>query len=233
MTVSAKDLGHLHNLHIEFQEIVGQLDRGPKRIKAKQQQTAQKMQELDEARATLKQTKVSAEQKNLELKSLETRISSMNGKLNQATSNKEFEAIKGQIMADEMAKSVLEDEGLEILDRVDVAYAKMKECEEALKKAQEEEKLFRDQFDSRAAELNASAKRLESEIVASSKVIPAEFQEQFRRVSANKGADCMAPLINGTCQGCYFNLPAQTVITIKTGHIVFCKSCAALLYPSE
>ncbi len=233
MTVSAKDLGHLHNLHIEFQEIMGQLDRGPKRIKAKQQQTAQKMQELDEARTALKHTKVSADQKNLELKSLETRISSMNSKLNQAASNKEYEAIKGQIMADEMAKSVLEDEGLEILERVDQAQARLKECEEGLKKAQDEEKLFRDQFDSKAADLNANAKRLEGEIAKASKVIPAEFQEQFKRVSANKGAECMAQLVNGTCQGCYFNLPAQAVITIKTGHIVFCKSCAALLYPGE
>ncbi len=233
MTVSAVELGHLHQLHIEYQEVTGQLDRGPKRIKAKQQQTAQRIQELEEARTHYKAMRVSADQKNLELKTLEARIASMNSKLNQAASNKEYEAIKGQIMADEMAKSVLEDEGLEILDKVDLALKRVTECEEALKKAREEEKQFREQFDARANELTASSERLQGEIAKASRIIPAEFQEQFRRVSAGKGADCMALVVNGTCQSCYFNLPQQTAISIKTGHIVFCKSCSALLYPEQ
>ncbi len=232
MTVSAEGLTQLHELHIAYQEIQSQLDRGPKRIKAKEQQTALRSSELDQARTAYKATRVLSDQKGLELKTLEARLASMNSKLNMATSNKEFDAIRGQIQADEMAKSVLEDEGLEILEKVDLAQAHIKDCEEALKKSQEEEKLFREQFNSRSDELTREAARLESEITELSKIIPAEFQAQYQRVAANKGAECMAQIINNACQGCYFNLPQQAAIKIKTGHILFCTSCSALLYPS-
>ena len=61
----------------------------------------------------------SADGKSLQLKSNEAKNLDLTAKLNAASSNKEYEIISSQIEADKMANSVLEDEILEALDKVD------------------------------------------------------------------------------------------------------------------
>ena len=85
-----------------------------------------KKEELETLRGKLKQSKMSADQKNLQLKSSEGRIYDLNGKLNIAANNREYEALRSQIAADTMAKSVLEDEILEAVEKVDAAQIDVK-----------------------------------------------------------------------------------------------------------
>ena len=63
--------------------------------------------------------RVAADQKQLQLKAGEEKIKDLKRKLNAAASNREYQILKEQIAADDMAKSVLEDEIIEALEKID------------------------------------------------------------------------------------------------------------------
>ena len=112
-----------------MQELQQKLEHGPRQVKARQQILARKQTEIDAFKAELKQARMVADQKNLQLKTNESKIADLKAKLNQATSNREFDIIRSQIDADTMANSVLEDEILEVLEKVDQIQQKISKAE--------------------------------------------------------------------------------------------------------
>src|SRR5436190_2251669 len=119
MSATGAGLKQLHELHLQLREVQSQLEAGPRQIAARRQFQDKKQADLEVRRQKLKQLKMTADQKNLQLKSNETKIADLRAKQNTVTSNREYDILRGQIDADLMAKSVLEDEILEALEAVD------------------------------------------------------------------------------------------------------------------
>ena len=89
-------------------------------------------------------SKITSFEKQLQLQEREARIEKLRTNLNTASSNKEYQAIKEQIAADEQANSVLSDEILEALERIDELEADVKAADEAQNKAVAELQKVRD-----------------------------------------------------------------------------------------
>src|SRR3954462_8564644 len=119
MSSNGAGLKEIHKLRLRLQELTDEIERGPRQIAARQQLVEKKKVELEARRAKLKQLKVAADHKNLQLKTNEAKIHDLQGKLNGATNNREFDALKTQMAADSMANSVLVDESRESLDGCD------------------------------------------------------------------------------------------------------------------
>ncbi|MGC4006942.1 MAG: hypothetical protein QM811_28970 [Pirellulales bacterium] len=66
------------------------------------------------------------------MKSGELKIEDYRNKLNAAQSNREYQALKDQIAASEMAASVLQDEILEIMEKIDQHKAGVAEAEQGV-----------------------------------------------------------------------------------------------------
>ena len=81
--------------------------------------------------------RVATDQKQLQLKSDEQKIKDHRAKLNAAASNREYQILKEQIAADEMTNSVLEDEIIEAMEKVDQLQATIAEAEAALAAARQ------------------------------------------------------------------------------------------------
>ena len=134
-------LAELHRLLLDSKEVQEQIERGPRQLKVRQQTISQKQAELDAQRQKHKTLRMSADQRSLQLKSNETKIADLKVKLNQAASNREFDIIRAQIEADTVANSVLEDEILDALEKVDAAQIDIKRLEEELARAKADETL--------------------------------------------------------------------------------------------
>jgi len=229
----ANSLKELHQTHQQLEDARHQLERGPVQIKARESIVRKREKELEDYHAELKRQKMFADQKSLDLKALEKKIVDLKVKLNSASSNREFDIFKEQIRADEMAMSVLEDEILEIMDRIDTETARQSEYEQNVAKAKEDRDAFRAQFETRSRELQDTIKDLEKHLASLERLLPSEPKEQYRRLVASRGAKAMSAVSNGACGNCYVNLTAQQRIQIKSGVVLFCSSCGALLYIDE
>ncbi len=233
MSVNAAALQQLHRIHQQLADLHQRLERGPKQIRARTALVAQAEENLAKAQAEIKAAKIAADQKQLQLKSSEGKIIDLRVKLNQANTNREYQALKDQIAADEMAGSVLADEILEALEKIDQLKANLPQAEDHVAKAKAD--LAKIQQDVRTQEdsLKADIKRLETELLEAETALPAEFREMYQRVVKVKGPDAMAPIEGSNCGGCYHQLTINIVNEINMGRVMLCKSCGRILYLAE
>ena len=230
MSLSSEALQELHHLHQRVSDLEGRLERGPRQVAAGQYNVAQVEEELGQAKAVVKRAKANCDERQLQLKTNESRIEDLRGKLNAASSNKEYQAFKEQIAADEMANSVLADEILEMFDKIEEHEANVNAVEQKLTASRQElDKTTARVSDDKAA-LERDLADFQQRLATAEKELPIEFKAEYDRVVRAKGSDALAPLDGETCGSCNVNVTLQMVNDVMLARPVFCKSCGCLLY---
>lgn len=232
MSPTCAGMKQLHDLRLKLREISDQLERGPRQIAARKLIIEKKKEELEVQRAKLKQMKVAAEQKNGQLKASEGRLYDLNGKLNIAANNREYEALRSQIAADTMAKSVLEDEILECLEKVDAAQIDLKKVELEFANIEADLQKLITEVQAKEAGLKESAAALQSQVSEAEQILPPEVTTQYRRLVQAYGANALAPVVNKSCSECYVSVTAQVYLELRSGKVRFC-TCGRLMYVAE
>jgi uncharacterized protein len=230
MSVTATALRELHRIHQQLAELRDRLERGPKQVRAREANVAQLEARLVEARERTKQTQMAADRKQLDLKSGEQKVVDLRVKLNACSSNREYQALLEQIAAAEMAGSVLSDEILEGLEKIDQLTGQAKEAEKNLAAGKQELEKARRGVEESAATIRTDLLRLEAELVQAEKALPADLKADYQRVVRSKGADSLAVADDGVCTGCGQQITLNMQNELKLSKLVFCKSCGRLLY---
>lgn len=233
MSVTAGVLRELHRIHRQLGDLRERLDRGPKQVKARQGNVARLEGELAQLKADAKAARVAADQKQLLLKSGEAKIRELKVKLNAASSNREYQALKDQIAADEMANSVLADEILEALEKIDDFVPTQAEAELKLAKGREELNKTEQQVREQHELLIGDVTRLEAELKRVEADLPADFRDAYQRIVKGKGSDAMAAVEGESCGGCYHQLTANIFNSLMMDRVVCCQSCGRMLYLPE
>lgn len=228
--VSVVDLHALHRFHLALKSVQDELARGPRQVRARDNQLAQLDAEKKAREEELKQTRAATDRKNLDLKSSEAKLKDLDRKLNEAASNREFDILKGQIAADQASNSVLQDEILESLEKVDRIQAEITLIAERRVKLETERNAFATQIETQAVGLRQQETELKGQVQEAEKVIPESIKAHYRRLVDAYGADGMAPIDNGMCTHCYVSLTPQIAVEIGSGTPTFCPSCDRLLY---
>jgi predicted nucleic acid-binding Zn-ribbon protein len=176
---------------------------------------------------------MSINRKQLDLKAGEQKVVDLRMKLNAASSNKEYQALVEQIAAAEMAGSVLQDEILESMEKVDTLQLAVKEAEKQLAAGTQELEKTRQAIDSAAATLRADIARLEAGLAQAEAQLPGDFKTDYQRVIRSKGANGLASVEDGVCGACGQQITLNMQNELRLSRPVFCKSCGCLLYLSE
>jgi len=233
MAVTAAALRELHHLHQQLAELRDRVERGPKQIRAREATTAQLKAKVDEARARAQETQMTINRKQLDLKAGEQKVVDARVRLNAASSNKEYQALVEQIAAAEMAGSVLADEILESMEKVDALQLAVKDADKALAAGSQELEKTRQAIEASAASLRADIERLETNIVQSEAGLPADIKVDYQRIVRSKGANGLAAVDDNVCGACGQQITLNMQNELRLSRPVFCKSCGCLLYLSE
>lgn len=230
MEVDYDLLHRIHNTLILQAELVRKKERGPRQIVIAQNAEKKIDEEVTTAQETLKKAKLSSSAKQLQLDEREAKIKDLGNKLNTADSNKEFQLLKDRIAADEQANSVLSDEILEQLEKIDVLEANLKTAKENLETATSETKKIiqkiKDQdasLETHLVEVAENLKQLESQLEG-------DYVAAYRRLIAGRGEDGLAETDMETCGGCHTKFNTQTLSQLMMRKAVFCGSCQCLMY---
>lgn len=233
MSALADVLRTLHRIHQQLSDLRERKERGPKQVKAHQTNVARLEKELASAREAATKARVTADQKQLHLKSGEGKIGDLQNKLNAASSNREYQALQEQIAADRMAISVLEDEILEALEKIEVQQKAVVDCETALNKARTETAKVEQNLAQQSASFDFDLQRLDAELKVAQEQLPSEFRGDYDRLMAARGSDGMAEVDNNTCGGCFQQIQPNRLNQLFMGQAVFCTACGRLLYLPE
>jgi uncharacterized protein len=223
----------LHRIHRQLSDLNERFQRGPKQIRAAEINVRHRDELLANTKAEAKTLRMAADQKQLQLKTIEGKIKDLRFKLNAASSNREYQALLEQIAADEMAKSVLEDEILEALDKADAFKKNIAEAEAGLAAARQKTTEISVQVAAQQPTIQADIARVEAELRTNEAILPAEVRELYLRVVRQKGEDALAVVENQFCSGCNQQIPLNMLSQIMLGQPKFCKTCGRLLYLPE
>lgn len=230
MTVTASLVQLLHRTNRQKTDLNGQLARGPKMVAAAKAKLKNAEDNAAKTRAKLLQMKVDADSKQLQMREREEKIVKLHGKLNAAKENREYQALKDQIAADEQANVVLSDEILEILESIDEMTVTLASAEAAVVEVGVElEKMEKMVADKRVV-LESELARVEAEIAEAEKDLSGDFKREYTRLVAAKGDDAMAQLEGNCCSGCYQSLTPQMLDKLLMGQPVLCPACGRLIY---
>jgi predicted nucleic acid-binding Zn-ribbon protein len=132
-----------------------------------------------------------------------------------------------------MAKSVLEDEILEALGKIDELQAATIEAEKRHARAKEELAKVETAVREQATLIQGDVTRLEGELRTTESELPSEFREIYQRVVKSKGSEGMAKVENDCCGGCFQQIQPNRISQLVMQHAVLCTSCGRLLYLPE
>ena len=230
MAAVKSGVSELHGLYAKLRAVQSQLQSAPRQIKARQQITAAKQTEIDAIKDKIKKLRAAADQSNLNVKSNETKVLGLKVKLNQSASNREFDALRAQVEADEMANSVLEDEVLAAFEKLDRLKEEQTQFEAELTTLKAAETKLAQELAAAAAGLKAQVAEYEAQIAEAESIIPGEMELSYRRMVQVQGPDAFAEVEGNQCQNCFVSLPPQTLVELKAGKILFCKSCSKIMF---
>lgn len=227
-------LAALHRLYLDLQQVHEELERGPRQTRVREQKIKAAQDEAARHKDELKQIRAAADRKSLDLKSREAKIADLRAKLNACSSNREYDVLRGQIAADEVANSVLEDEILELLEKVDRTQRQIVDTEARTQQLRKECDEFTAAFAQTAVGLKAREDALRKEISTVEPGLTGETAEKYRRLIEAHGADGLASVDrSGVCSSCFVALTPQSQVLVNAGQVMFCSSCGRLLYANQ
>lgn len=230
MSETAEGLKQLHRLLSEKQEIEQQVAAGPKKIKAQDKVIATQEDAVQQRQAAVLQLKKTYSEKSLQLKTLEDKLVTLKTRLNAADNNRDYEILKTQLAADTMAKSVMEDEILDTLERTDSANEEVRKAEEQRQAAREKKQQLEQKVAEELPKLQEQIARLNAQIAAAEQVIPASNRIDYQRLVATYGPDSLAAVRGGACTCCFVKPVPQYLVDLKQGKLLFCRSCGRINY---
>jgi len=230
---AVETLRTLHRIHEQLRDLHERAARGPRLAKAREANLARLQDQWTELQQKAKELRIKTDEKQLQLKSSEAAIERRRQQQREAKDNREYQALGDQIRADQMAMSVLEDEILENMEKLDQFAIRVKQAEEELAKAQAEAAAADRQWQEEAPLIQGDIQRLEAELRRTETELPEEFRDLYYRLVKAKGKDALCPIRGEFCGGCHQHVPLNLIAGVMLGKPVCCKACGRLLYLAE
>lgn len=196
-----------------------------------EKQVAQMEQQIEDQKAKIKQTRKTADELNLKLKTKESELRKYEGQLNTATSNKEFDIVKGQIANVRTEQSDIENAAFEALEAIDATQVALKILETELKNRRQAAATIKAEVAAGIPALEATIENIKAQIEVAEKVIPpGEGLSAYRRLRIANGPGALAGIEDDFCEGCNCKVTNQDLVRIRTGEFMRCRECNRGLY---
>lgn len=217
----------------QLTDIADRMERGPRKVKIVTANEANFATALEEAKQRVLELRKASNAKQMQLSEREAKIEDMKNKLNTCDSNKEFQLLKDRIAADLQANSVLQDEILEQLEKLDVLTAEVDEAKRNVEKSQAETKKVRGEIELELKTLELEKTRIQNELAEAEKKLPVEFVSEYRRIVAGQGEDALGSTDTETCGNCNQRITPNMASDLMMRKPVFCKGCGCWMYLAE
>ena len=228
-------------LLIELQEFDSKLSKlrrnkksMPLQLEAIRNRIEEKKQDIQSAEEEIKAVKIEIKGKELELHNAEDGIKKFQQQLLQIKTNKEYKALLVEIGGKKADNSCIEDDILDLMDKLDQKELKLNRGKDNLK---EIEKKFQQEEARIKKEMQRVEKAIKEEEVKREKIavkVDSNVLSVYTRLINNQDGLAIVPVIDGACGGCHLSLRPQTINEIKRAQdLVTCERCSRIFYLNE
>ncbi|HBO46045.1 MAG TPA: phospholipase [Planctomycetaceae bacterium] len=232
---ATETLRTLHRIHRQLTDLRTRLRHGPQLVRAHEVNVGRCSDELAKRQERAKRARVACDAKQGQLRDGEEKIKKVQNQLNTAASNREYQLLKEQIAATEMANSVLADEIIEGLEVVDECSRLVVETEAQLAKTKAQCEQVKLKVGQERPSIEGDIARLELELAEVESFLPDDFKPLYRRAVNARGEEALAALRGEYCTGCNHKIPINDINKLMKAEPkpLICKPCGRLLYVPE
>ncbi|MGR3293486.1 MAG: zinc ribbon domain-containing protein [Candidatus Scalindua sp.] len=174
------------------------------------------------------------DRKELDLKTNEGEITKYNVQLNSIKTNKEYSALISEIGSKKADMSILEDEILDTMTKLEIANQGYAKATGNLRNEAESMKDLMTSVDAETKEADIEIEKIKNEQKKYIDLLDEHSLKNYNRLSNIKGGKAIVPVIGNVCGGCSMNVTPQTLNELMGGKdLVFCRSCSRILYLDE
>ena len=227
-------LAQLQELDGKIQKLREEIAAVPEDILTLREVISQAERSLEEMREKQEGLAKERRHKERELSTKEDSLSKYQSQLYEVKTNKEYSAIMVEIDSLKQENSELEDETLGLMERGDELGGLIKKKEEELRVERERLTGEEEKNQERAVGLEENRRVVEREREELAKKVDGSLLSSYERILRGKGGLALVPVRDDACQGCFMELPPQTINEIMKGDkIIYCERCSRILYWEE
>jgi predicted nucleic acid-binding Zn-ribbon protein len=213
----------------KLQKMRASLDDGS----AKSEEVAAAQKRLDEADKLLRDAVSEMQDKDLNLKSVESKRKTFKDRLyeGKVTNPKELSSMEREIEQLGRQKDGLEERILELLDIVEDRKKASAAARAELESRQQELAQIVQKFKQEASVLNSQMKALIAEREKAVSVVDPAILKRYETMRTKLGVLVVSKVEEGDCTACGTHVPGADLRELKTGkEILTCESCGRILY---
>lgn len=234
MSGDLKALKQVAALDSRIFELEERTEQIPKLMRQAEEQVERATQRRDARALELKGFRVKTELKEKDHQAAEQTVIKLREQIGHAKSNKEYQALQHEILSKEADNARLEDAVLAQMQKVDQQKEEVDALAREVKNTAAELEKKRVKLEKELEEIKAQIEKLKEQRAEPGKNVPSDIFAKYERLIARRGQTAMVAVVNGNCQGCFMTLRSETMAQLKKGNdLVFCHSCARILYLEE
>jgi len=174
------------------------------------------------------------DRKELDLKTDEGEITKYNVQLNSIKTNKEYTALCTEIGSKKADMSILEDEILSTMSKLESVSEEYNKLQEDLRREEENLKDLVESVDADVKETDIEIEKIQNDQKKYIDALDENSLKHYNRLSSIKGGKAVVAVIDNMCGGCSMKITTQTLNSLMGGNeLVFCQSCSRILYLEE
>jgi uncharacterized protein len=220
----------LHRIHRQLGDLKGRLARAPRLAQAHQSNLDKLQTQLEVAKTNARSQQMGNDAKQLQLSIGEETVKKRQTQLSEANDNREYQALKDQIAAADMANSVMTDEILEGMEKLDELNEKVAEAQATVEKAAAEAQKSQQTTDEEQPLIEADIARAQSQLDQAEGELPTDYHELYNRLIARMGEDALSSLNGHFCGGCNQKIPVNMINALLMARPIACMTCGRMLY---
>ncbi len=221
-------------LDAKILDLEAQAKEIPKQLRKKEEELERSRLILTAKQNELKELKAKTTFKEKEFHEAEQAVIKLRQQINQARSNKEFQALQHEILSKEADNARMEEAVLQQLQKVDRQAELCEALAKDLKKAEAAAAQERTRLEKEQERIQREVEKLRTERNAAGKNVHPDIFAKYERLIARRGQTAMVAVSDETCQGCFMKLRPETMAQLrKATDLVTCHSCGRILYLQE
>lgn len=188
-------------------------------------------QEFDKAKHQSHQLESDRKKLELEVESKKELIAKYSAQQWQTRKNEEYKALTHEIDTCKAAISALDDQQIELMEKIEAAERQVAAAAENLRKAKADCEVQLRQMAEAETRLGKQLADAEEARTAAAATIESILLGRYERILKSKGDKVVVDVQRGVCGGCHMKLSRQNVIDCQADRdIVQCPNCARILY---
>lgn len=226
-------LRECHRLRVHIRDLLAEIDRGPRVLKARQDDLEAARAEHAEHYEAVKRLKLKQRDDEGTLKQTETRLAKLEAQLIDLAVAKERAAKESEIAQARAKKAELEDAILATIMELEEKTAAVPAVEQKWADAQTEFAEFQTEAAERLERMRRDLDESRAALEQRDAELPDAAKRTYDTVVRAKGPDALAGAKARVCQACRATMTETQYANLRGGEFRTCSACGRVLYAAE